>query len=98
MGCPALEGFDKMAESLATMATIDERPLPHPSPIALQPSTVPPYVNDKMRIPLHPSAAHRTSTPYRERRKTPQVITAVSLSVPLTYPYISPSLSLSLQT
>lgn len=52
MGCPALEGFDKMAESLATMATIDGHPLP--SPVALQPSTGPPYVNYKMRIPSTP--------------------------------------------
>lgn len=59
MGCPAPEGFDKMAESLATMAAIDERPLP--SPIALQPSTGPSYVNDKMRIPssLPPHITHQ---------------------------------------
>lgn len=81
-----------MAESLATMATIDDRPLP--SPVALQPSTGPPYVNDKMRIPLHPSPAHRTSTPYRERRKTPQVITAVPLS--LSHSHIRTSLPLTL--
>lgn len=95
MGCPALEGFDKMAESLATMATIDDRPLP--SPVALQPSTGPPYVNDKMRIPstLPPHVAHQ---PHIANAARHHKSLRLFPSLCLTHTSVHPSLSLSLQT